>query len=345
MSLEIAYLYGCRTFVAVENRVVMNKVLPSNGAGIALSFSEKENRCQITFTHCTRNGECFFHLCTPGDNQQVIFSTTEDYEAAMVMIATCLSDCKGVRVITFELMSNHVHFILLGTLSSIEEFFTLFRARLQKHLKRVNSCVSLKQFIPKIIRIDTLESLRNQIVYTNRNNYLVDPDQTPFSYLYGANGYFFNPMVKHLITRKYGDLTIREKKELLHSHNLNYPDDYRIFGSYFLPISFCSISLGEAMFRDARHYFHKISRDIESYKEIASLLGDRVYYTDDELVSILYGICKKEFEGQKPTLLSPQDKLSVARRLHFDYNADKAKIVRLLRVNPSVMDELFPQSR
>lgn len=316
-----------------------------NGATSALSFSEKENRCQVTFNHCTRHGECFFHLCTPGDGQQVIFSTREEYEAAMLIIAICLYECKNVIIITFELMSNHVHFILLGTPSAIEEFFTLFKSKLQKHLKRVSSSISLKQFVPKMIQIDTLESLRNQIVYTNRNAYIVDPDETPFTYLYGANSYYFNPMTKYLSTRNYGDLTVREKKELLHSHHLDYPDNYKVFGRYILPSSFCSIALGEAMFRDARHYFHKISRDIESYKEIASLLGDKVYYTDDELVSILYGICKKEFEGQKPSLLSAQDKLTVARRLHFDYNADNAKIIRLLRVSPNVIEEIFPTKK
>ena len=335
------YLYMCRTFVAVENRAVMKKVLPINGAESALSFSEKENRCQSTFNHCIREGERFFHLCTPGDNQQVIFSSKDDYEAAMLLFAVSLSESPGVRVITFEWMSNHLHSIMLGTISAIDHFFSRLKNRLMKYLKQDSKTVSLKHFVPNIIPIDTLESLRNQIAYTNRNNYLVNPDETPFSYPYGANAYFFNPFAKQQPARRYGELTVREKKELIHSHQLSYPDDFKIRDNYFTPDSFCEIDLGEAMFRDARHYFHKITREIESYREIAAMLGDSVFYTDDELISVLYGICNKEYNGQKPLLLPAQEKLAVARRLHFDYNADNAKIARLLRIDRGLLETIF----
>lgn len=320
----------------------MNKVHPIAGVDRALTFSEKENRCQSTFNNCIRRGDSFFHLCTPGNNQQIIFSTKEEYEAGMLIFAVALYESPDVRIITYELMSNHLHSIALGTLAAIEEFFSRLKNRLRKYLNRVSRVSSLNQFIPNIIQIDSLESLRNQIAYTNRNNYLVNPNETPFSYPYGANGYFFNPFAKQQLTRRYGDLTIREKKELLHSHNLSYPDNYRVFGNYFTPDSFCEIALGEAMFRDARHYFHKITRDIESYREVAAMLGDLIYYTDDELISVLYGICKKEYDGQKPTLLAAQDKLAVAKRLHYDYNADNAKIVRLLRIDSRILENLFP---
>ena len=34
--------------------------------------------------------------------------------------------------------------------------------------------------------------------------------------------------------------------------------------------------------------------------------------------------------------------MELARRLHFDYNADNKKIARLLKLNLYVLDEMFP---
>ncbi len=112
-------------------------------------------------------------------------------------------------------------------------------------------------------------------------------------------------------------------------------------GHYFSPASFCDIALGESLFRDARHYFHKISRDVESYREVAALVGDSIYYTDDELVSLVYGICMKEYGNAKPTLLTIAEKQKLARRLHFDYNASNEQIGRILKIHLSVLESMF----
>ena len=97
------------------------------------------------------------------------------------------------------------------------------------------------------------------------------------------------------------------------------------------------------MFRDARHYFHKISREIESYKTVAAIVGDSIFYTDDELLSVVYGICRKDYGGQKPALLTASDKIELARTMHFDYNANNGQIARMLKVPIATIESLFPR--
>ncbi|MBR4659889.1 MAG: hypothetical protein IKO77_00455 [Bacteroidales bacterium] len=273
----------------------MNKVIIPSGSKFPLSFQDKENRCLALFDESIRDGSGFWHLCTPGNGQQIIFSETSDYEIGMVVTALCLRELPEVTIITFELMSNHVHFILHGPRAAVDRYFKSLKARLQLLLKISGRMVDLRGFIPNIIAIESLESLRNQIVYTNRNNYVVDPDQTPFSYPYGANGYFFNPAAKASFRCNYGNLTARERRAFVHSHDVNYPDTYLVTGNYFSPVSYCDIDFGEAMFRDARHYFQKVSRAVEAFKEIAALTGDNVFYTDDELFAVASAICKKKY--------------------------------------------------
>jgi hypothetical protein len=118
--------------------------------------------------------------------------------------------------------------------------------------------------------------------------------------------------------------------------------DYVIVDDYFSPVNYCRLDIGEGLYRDARHYFNKLAKNVESYKDIAETLGETIYYTDDELSDVLYRICRDRFGGQRPALLARDEKLELVRTLHYDYNADNAKIVRLIGLSKTVVDELFP---
>jgi hypothetical protein len=263
----------------------------------------------------------------------------------MTLVAMCAYDCPNVQVITFEIMSNHVHFILCGSESDVMAFFGMFRKRLQRYCSARDERTDLTYFqCEKPIPVKTLDSMRNQICYTNRNNFVVDPGHTPFSYPYGANSCYFMPMIRERKHRLFGDLTLREKRNLIHAREPVYPEEYIVVDGYFSPANFCRFDIGEAVFRDPRHYFNLLAKGVESYREVAALVGDAIYYTDDELFDVVRRICKEKYEGQRPTLLGKNAKLELARMLHFNYNADNAKIVRMLNLAPSILDQLFPSS-
>ena len=307
------------------------------------SYYGKEERCERVFEWTIQKYGGVWHLCTPGENQSLIFKTPEDYVFAMTLVAMCAYDCPNVQVITFEIMSNHVHFIMCGNEPAVMDFFALFKKRLLRYLTTRNGPTDLTNFVCKQpITIETLSSLRNQICYTNRNNYVVDPDQTPFSYPYGANSYFFTPGAKRVKGKCFGELTLREKRNLIHARKTDYPADYVITDGYFSPMNYCLIEIGEAVFRDAQHYFNKLAKDIESNREIAAIVGDSVYYTDDELFDVVKRICNDNYAGQRPTLLGKNEKVELARKLHYDYNADNAKISRMLNLSRSILNQLFP---
>lgn len=306
------------------------------------TFREKEAMCQSQFNSLLYKYGQAWHLCTPGENQEIIFRTEADYEFTMTLVAMCAYDCPDTRIITFELMSNHVHFVIFGMLDNVLRFFNLLKKRLMRYLCSLEYKVNLDRFEPKTVPIKTLEELRRQIIYTNRNNFVVDPSQTPFSYRYGANSFFCSPIAKKEKKCCLKDLSNREQRAMMHTHNVNYPGDYIIIESYISPISYCDIEAGEKMFRDFRHYFDMLYRDVEAYKEIAAALNDMVFYTDDELMSIIRKKCNQDFDGQPASLLNPQDKQALAKTLHYEYNAGNNQISRMLKLPESYVNELFP---
>jgi len=310
------------------------------------SYFEKEERCRRVFEWTLKKYGGVWHLCTPGEKQPVIFNDRKDFVYAMTLVAMCANDCPGIRIITFVLMNNHVHFVICGTREQVLEFFALFKKRLCRYLSSNGLVVNLSAFdCGEPIPIDNLESLRNQIAYTNRNNFVVDPDQTPFSYPFGANSYYFLPIAKERQQGKFGDLSILNKRKFVHSKQIDYPDTFTIVDGFFSPMNYCRLDIGEGVFRDARHYFHKLSKNIEAYRDIAAMLGDRVFYTDDELLDIIRQYCKEKYNVHKVHLLRWSEKMELARTLHFEYNADNAKIARLLKLPVETLDAMFPMRK
>jgi hypothetical protein len=72
------------------------------------------------------------------------------------------------------------------------------------------------------------------------------------------------------------------------------------------------------------------------------MLGDTIYYTDDELFDVVRRVCKNKYDGQRPTLLGKNEKVEMARMLHYDYNADNEQIRRMLNLSLSYLNQLFP---
>ena len=85
------------------------------------------------------------------------------------------------------------------------------------------------------------------------------------------------------------------------------------------------------MFRDAHNYFFKISKNIENYRDIAVLIGEQLYYSDDDLFSVVCKISDEQYKVKNPSQLPKSDKLELAKKMHYDYNAGIKQISRMLK--------------
>ena len=164
---------------------------------------------------------------------------------------------------------------------------------------------------------------------------------TPFSYPWGSSNLYFNPMAGQIPGTDYQSLTYREKRAVCGGRIIELPARCEVTGTYLMPRSFCSYKLGEAMFRDAHQYFSAISKNVESYSEVAKRLGDSVFLTDDEMFSTLQHICQKDYNDSRPTMISNEAKIEVAKKMRREYNASAGQIQRMLRLSPSIIAELF----
>ena len=96
------------------------------------------------------------------------------------------------------------------------------------------------------------------------------------------------------------------------------------------------------MFRDARSYFNSLTRNAEAFSQIASRLKDSIFLTDEELYSALCSYINKEYSIKAPSELNAQQKIDVARHMRFKYNASNQQLRRMLRIDLTILEELFP---
>ena len=305
---------------------------------IALSFSEKERICESVFDS---NGP-YWHLYTDGTLMQNIFCNEEDFKIGKWCLAAALHLCKLVRAITFELMANHIHLILAGEKEDCIMVFEIFKSRLRQVFAKTRRTIDWSNFKMDVLPIEDIKALRNEIIYVNRNAFVANPSYTPDSYPWGGGCAYFNSWLKHIKTTPIGNMKVNSQRALLHTRDVSPFSSLReVGGMPFIP-SFCDINLGESIFRDARSYFNSLTRNAEAFSQIASRLKDSIFLTDDELYSVICSHINKEYSVKTPSQLSAQQKIDTARHMHFGYNATNQQLRRMLRMDLSILEELFP---
>ena len=304
-----------------------------------LTFAEKERECERIFE---KSGP-FWHLYTDGRVMEDFLCTEEDFKTAMTALAVAAVLFKKVRIITFELMSNHIHMILNGEAEDCLELFERFKARLRRILKTNGRIINWDAFKADILPIETLNALRNEIIYANRNAFVANPQFTPFSYPWGGGCAFFQPYFNRLPAISLRELGFNKARELTHFREIRLIEDLKFFGDIVFIPSFCRTDIGESMFRDARSYFNSLTRNAEAFSQIAQRLKDSVFLTDEEMYAAATMYAENTYGNRQLSLLNPEQKIQLSKELHFKYNASNQQIRRLLKLDIGILNELFPQ--
>ena len=98
------------------------------------------------------------------------------------------------------------------------------------------------------------------------------------------------------------------------------------------------------MFRDAHHYFSRVSKNVEAYSNLAADLDDGEFLTDSELFSQLRKILQERYQESRIKDLSNAQKIDIAKILHYDYRSSNGQIRRLLGLSQYEIDSIFPLS-
>ena len=292
-------------------------------------FKEKEGCCEATF----RSGGPYWHAYTSGKDTPLLFVRDEDLVFVMNVVAQAAALFPEVRVIAFEVMSNHFHFVVSAEGNSVLAFWAFIRKRLARSFPLMKGLqVTLKP-------IENLGSLRNNIVYTNRNGYVADPAHTPFSYPWGTGRYYFLdwPRGKAL-----GRIFVDDRRKMFRCRTPILPGVWEVTNGYVAPWNYGVFKFGMAMFRDAHHYFMMVSKNVEAYAELAARLDDGEFLTDAELFSRLSSLLRSDYGVFSIKDLNKPQKFDLARKLRYEFRSSNGQVSRVLGLSRYEIDSLFP---
>lgn len=279
----------------------------------------------------------YFHICTDGRTLPWMFQDDRDFIAGVNRIGICCLRT-GVRVIAYVLMDNHVHFVLQGTMPQCKAFITLYKQLSGTWIHIRYGLNGFLRLLPtNILLLETEERLLNTIAYIDRNPVVAGYPYLATEYLWGSARYVFKDSREEIVTKPLSALSCRRQRALLGTR-VPMPGDWRINENGMLcPESFIDASVIESYFKTPGRYSYFLSKKLEGIVEQEFELSQRTLIPDIELREIVRKMTFQDYGKDSVTELDINARLSIARKLRYNYGSTLKQIARMVHLDRSAL--------
>ena len=256
------------------------------------------------------------------------FRDDEDFKVGMNYVAL-LCFMLGVTILSFSLMSNHVHFILYCTRGEARLFIDTFKKYCARFLSK-------KYGIKEVLRRNKVdirrispddESFELACAYVEMNPVAANICLHPSAYPWGTGRSFFQVTRPKAV--ELGTLSVNEARRLLHSKQV-LPSDWLVGeDGYILPESYVPVELVESIFRTPKrmNYFLQNSSKAKRRQEFQG--NDLPSFRDQVLYAALPDICRSLFGKSNASELNEDERQELVRQFRRRFSADIHQIVRV----------------
>lgn len=298
----------------------------------------KEQVCETAF-----QDEGPFWFLTAEKKDWTVFLNDDDFKVAQNATAVNVAR-SGVRDYVDVHMDTHAHWMMAGSRLQCESFFEGWKRAIWAWDRQRNGKSSLYDWGVQISEIPNLAALRNIAAYIARNPYVAMRDKTPTGYLYGSADLFFNDNTIFWADGvPFSSLASSKRREICRTRDYSLPESYRVINGCITKKSYIQLPGLEKFFNSGNQFFNMLARHAESDLAIAKSIGEIIRIPDDEMFSIICRMIKDQFGNTcKIRDLSPDQRMAIAKKMHFEYNSTNAQIARMLSIPVSAVDRMFP---
>lgn len=264
------------------------------------------------------------HLC-----EQLWFKDDEDFKTGMNYVAI-ITFTTGIKILSFSLMSNHVHFVVQATQREAEAFINHFKQIYANYYQRKYGA---KKFLRRngvdFQRLDvTRESLERAIAYTQMNPVAANICLHPTGYRWGTGDCFFRE--KPVKGQRLGNLSFREQARILHSRIRLNQEWMLSDDGYILPESYIPIPFVERVFRTPSRMNYFLNNSSKAKARMNQQEAALPSFRDQTIMAAVPELCRSLFRNESQNQLDERCQAELIRQIRYRFSADIHQIARVL---------------
>ena len=278
----------------------------------------------------------YYHVSSHGLERNNIFKSRDDFIAGMNDVAICVLGY-DVSIICFCLMSNHFHFVLYGTLDECRKFADAYKHRCAMRMRfSSGEAHGLKDVGIRIDKVDSQEYLENVIAYVLRNPLAAGIRLLPVYYRWSSASVYFNGKM-NMSGEKLNEMSERRRFRITKSR-ISLPDHYMVDEEgMIMPSCYVDVKAVEDIFRHPSRLMLLLAKKVENDVEIRLGAADDVNMTDQEVLTHMNELIRKEFNADSINRISMDQRLKLCLLLKRNCRAGLKQIARLTRLDPELV--------
>ena len=265
----------------------------------------------------------FWLVSTDHFTDKLWFKEEDDFRMAM-NIPPLIVTTMPIQILSFILMSNHVHFVLVGSRDNALLFINRFKKMYSQRFSKKYGSQSLLLKNGTDIRELTMEneSLEKGIAYVQMNSVAANISLTPSDYPWGTGNTFFR--TQRPSGRLVREMSSRALIACIHSIS-SLPGNYLINNDGFVDTaSYVAVEFVESLFRTPKrmNYFLQHSSKAKRAQEGIS-------FEDSFVLSALGYLCYHLNRERNISQLSENQQSEVLRQIRYRFSADPNQLARV----------------
>ena len=267
--------------------------------------------------------------------KELWFRDEEDFKVGMNFVAIQAACSPDVVVLAFILMSNHVHFVLVGEREDVERFICQFKHRYSIYF---NGKWGIKKLlhhngvdIKEIPNRD--EAVERAVAYVLMNCVAANICSHPSQYPWGTGNCYFRLDTNEGYAGSKGvlleSMSERARERILHSNCNRVPFRWHLSPEGFIPpLEYVDVQSVEALFRKPQRFNYFLNTSSKARKRIEAE-ENLPAFRDQIIFAALPDLCQSLFQKKSFQALSRGEQSEFMRQIRFRFSADVNQIARV----------------
>lgn len=269
----------------------------------------------------------FWFVTTDHLTKKIWFRDEEDFKMGMNLVAV-LAVALDVDVLSFILMSNHVHFVLCCSEAKAHQFIKEFKKR---HSQYMNKKYGVKELLRRVhVQIDPVsgadESLEWVIAYTNMNSVAAGICLAPTGYPWGTGDTFFK--AKPAKGRRIGTYSDRARVALLHSTQPMPPHLLVGDDGYILPDSYVDVEKVQNLYHTPKRMNYFLVNSSKAKRRLDAK-DNAPNFRDQVILPAIGDLCQSLFQKSSLEALTQDELAELLKQLRYRFSSHANQLARV----------------